>query len=369
MAIEVTPGVVAAGIGGRFGVPEPLELDPTRKALLHELPNAGLVHPGNQELYGAADERLALRASGKAHAGRAAQDRFDGPVARIPFFDEPVQIGKLRAEDRRPEVVHAPRAVRGVEADAVEHVAGRNRAMPAVQHVGPGQYRRARHQLLVVGGDESTLAGVDVLVGLRAEAGRDPVGAALRLPPPRPHRVRAVLDDRDAERVGGLHEGVHVGDVSAHVREHQHPRLAGLRLAREVVEVDDEVLGDLHQHRLAPRRRDGPRYRRQREAVGQHGLAGREAEGAQRGLQRIAPRRAGETETCAHVRRELVLQKDGLRHLAVDDVVPMQPSRAHDGDGTLDALLGYRRLLREVSVESARHRVLHRSRDRGAGAS
>ena len=103
----------------------------------------------------------------------------------------------------------------------------------------------------------------------------------------------------------------------------------------------------------------------QREAVGQHGLAGREAEGAQRGLQRIAPRRAGETETCAHVRRELVLQKDGLRRLAVDDVVPMQPSRAHDGDGTLDALLGYRRLLREVSVESARHRVLHHSRDRG----
>ena len=184
------------------------------------------------------------------------------------------------------------------------------------------------------------------------------MGTALRVPPPRPHRVRAVLDDRDAERVGSLHERAHVDNVAPHVRQHQHPRLAGLRLAHQIVDVDDEILGDLHQHRLAAGRLDRSRHRRQREAVGEHRLAGRDAEGAQRRLQRVAPRRAGETETCAHVRRELVLEPDGLRHLAVGDVVPVQPSRAHDGHRTLDGLLGYRQLLREVPLEGRRHRGL-----------
>ena len=184
-----------------------------------------------------------------------------------------------------------------------------------------------------------------------------PWAAALRVAPARAHGVRAVLDDRDAEGVGDVHERAHVGDVPAHVREHQHPGLARLRLAREVVDVDDEVLGHLDQHRRAAGGGDGSRHRRQREAVGQHRLAGSDAERAQRRLQRIAAGGAGETETRAHPGRELVLQQDRFRHLAVYDVVAVQPPRAHDGDGPLDGFLRYRQLLREVSVESRRHRV------------
>ena len=46
LLLQIAPGVVAAGIRDRFGVPEPLELHPAREARLHELADAGLLLAG-----------------------------------------------------------------------------------------------------------------------------------------------------------------------------------------------------------------------------------------------------------------------------------------------------------------------------------
>ena len=67
----------------------------------------------------------------------------------------------------------------------------------------------------------------------------------------------AVLDHGDIRAAADLHQCIHVGNVAAHVREQQEAGLALLRLAGEIVEIDDEVFRGLDEEGCAACASDG----------------------------------------------------------------------------------------------------------------
>ena len=119
-------------------------------------------------------------------------------------------------------------------------------------HYGTG------HDLLVVCCQQPTLAGVQMLVGLGTEAGDPAEGPAHSAFPLCAHGVGAILDHGDIPRVANLHDGVHVGDMPAHMGQHQEFGAAALRFGLQVARIEFEIFVDLDQDRTPARIVDGP---------------------------------------------------------------------------------------------------------------
>jgi hypothetical protein len=219
------------------------------------------------------------------------------------------------------------------------------------KHVTSRQNDRAGHQVGIVRRDQPALPGIDVLVGLRGVAGRQPVPPRGRSVPLRPHRVRAILDHPDTQSVADLHQPVHVADMPPHVAEQQHPRPARPGLPGEVVDVDGQRLGRLDEDRLGADAGDRARHRGEREAVRQHLVTMTDADGAQGAGHGVTAGGDGEAVFRAGIGRELLLQARDLPDLVPDEVVAVQAARAHHRDRGLDGGLGDRLLLGEAPFE------------------
>ena len=285
------------------------------------------------------------------------------------------------------QIGHAQRVVRRVELDGVEDLGGRRDDVLLIQLlVAAGVAGGGGGERRVVGAEEAALAAVDHLRRLRREArGARVAGAAeLDVVPADAEGVRAVLDDDEVELVGELVDGLHVGDLPAHVRQQQVRRHARHDLRAQVVGVHHVGVGRLDVHRRRAGVVDRRRHRGEREGVRQHVVARLHA----RRLQRDEERRAARVEADA-VLEARRLAHVGLRQRRLGEVarrVPEERAALHQLERPLLALhrhrvgrrerlaerraLGHRgNLLLEQPLERADgHDVAHtRSRGRDGG--
>ena len=87
-------------------------------------------------------------------------------------------------------------------------------------------------------GDQPAFARIHMLVGLRAEAGHLAEIPGAHAIIAGSHRMRAILDHDDAAARAEFGDRRHVGDMTAHVRQHQKASTAGSSLGVEIGEVD-----------------------------------------------------------------------------------------------------------------------------------
>ncbi len=190
-----------------------------------------------------------------------------------------------------------------------------------------------------------------MLERLGREAGGCAERAARPVSPAGTHRVRAVLDHRQAQLGRHVHEPVHVGEVAAHVGQEQEPGARAPGRSAQVGEVDVVVGSDADEHRIRPGVHDRARHGCQGEGVHQHRLAPGDTGGHQAGRHRRA----------AAVERHAVPAPDqgGEGRLELGDVplagvglaVAEQAPRRHELVGPVDAggRYGWRR--REVEID------------------
>mmetsp|Transcript_23086 Transcript_23086/g.60765 ORF Transcript_23086/g.60765 Transcript_23086/m.60765 type:complete len:606 (+) Transcript_23086:257-2074(+) len=275
--------------------------------------------------------------------------RHDALVPLVVLGDALLEVVDLGADARRRQVRHAQRIVRRLELDALEDLRrGRDDVLRVQQLVAAGIADGARGDLVVVGAEEAALTRVDHLGSLRGEA-RDIGGAAgLDAVPLDAEGVRAVLHHLQVELLRDLVHSLHVGELAAHVCEHQVLGVGRDALAH-VVRVDHvrlralDVLG--HGAGVVDRRGHGG----EREGVGEHRLTRLHAEA----LQGNEERRAARVEADA-VLEAGVLGEGGLGQRDLGEhagLVPEQRARAHQLQRALAASLRDRVGARQRLVE------------------
>ena len=109
-----------------------------------------------------------------------------------------------------------------------------------------------------------------MLVGLGGKTPCQAEIAAFPAIPGCPHGVGAILDQHQIVFLDDVGEALHVGQMTAHVRQQQETRPGCLCLALEILKIDHQVLGDFDQQRFSAGGGDGAGYGRKREAVGQN---------------------------------------------------------------------------------------------------
>ena len=233
----------------------------------------------------------------------------------------------------------------------LQHLGLGRRSVLGVEHVRPAQEHRPGGHVLVVGDQQAPLPGVHVLEGLGGEATSHPEGAGGSTLPPGPHGVGAVLHQHQAEGVGDLAEGIHVGHVSAHVRQQQDPGTGSLGGGRQVVQVDPVVRGGANEHRCATGVDHRPGHRGQGEGVHQHRLTGFDADGHQRRGQRRPATVEGHAVPATHQVGELGFEAGHVGFPGTGLAVAEQATRRHQLVGPPDPGVGDRRLVGEVQVD------------------
>jgi hypothetical protein len=204
-------------------------------------------------------------------------------------------------------MVHPARHVRRFKLYIFEPIHRGSSGVAAEKHVASRQNNRAGHEVRIVRRDQPTLAGIDVLVGLRGVTGHQTVAPRGRSVPFRTHRVGAILDHLNTGGVADLHQAIHVADMATHVAEQQHARATGLRLGGQVLDVDGQCFGRLDENRLRPDAGNRARDRGQRKAVRQHLVARTDAHRPQRTGHGVTARGDGEAVFRAREGREFLL--------------------------------------------------------------
>ena len=227
--------------------------------------------------------------------------------------------------------------------------------MAPIKHVASRQNDGTRHDLRIIRDQKPAFAGIDVFVGL-SRITANPAMPPRRHPVPgRAHRMGAILDHRDASVITNLHQPVHVADMAAHMAQEKGLRARLRRLGRQIVQIDGQRLGRLHEHRLRMHARDRAGHRGQREPVRQDLVARPHADRPQGTAHRIAARGHGQRIFRPRERGEFFLQGADLADLALGQVVAMQPAMGQHPHGGLDPGLRDRLLLREISGECLCH--------------
>mmetsp|Transcript_25877 Transcript_25877/g.73628 ORF Transcript_25877/g.73628 Transcript_25877/m.73628 type:complete len:218 (-) Transcript_25877:52-705(-) len=135
-------------------------------------------------------------------------------------------------------------------------------------------------------------------------------------------RLRAILDHADAAPLAELGHDGDVGDAAADVREEQKARAEGVRLVRQVRDVDPQVRSALYRDESASGPPDG-RSRGGAEGVAQHTGATSDAGCLQRQKQRGAVGVQSDAVLEPRELRDLALH-EGHRGGAVEGVAPEQ---------------------------------------------
>ena len=134
--------------------------------------------------------------------------------------------------------------------------------------IGTGHDHCPRHQIRVIGDQNTAFARIDQLVGLERETANFTNRADVLSIPGGAQRMGCILDDRDALRVTERHDRVHIGRVTPHVADDHRVYVAQLCL--KIRDIDAIVLADFAKHRLIVRMHDRRRHSGKREAWDQH---------------------------------------------------------------------------------------------------
>ena len=113
-----------------------------------------------------------------------------------------------------------------------------------------------------------------MLVSLGREASHFAEVARLFPFPGSAHGMRTILDHRDPEIIANFTNGIQVGDVAAHVREHQELGATFTGLGAQIVNIGQPVVTDLDEHGHRTNGMNSARYRCQSVSVGQNFVAG-----------------------------------------------------------------------------------------------
>ena len=268
----------AGEAGGLIGT-EPLDVQAARSASRNEAGDARVAVfvwlIDHRELQRTGDELLFRVARGQPDMCDAADGIRQPAVALVPALAALAKHGtELRARQCGGQVAHAQAEVGRAQLPAVKGRIAGPRQVRAVQHVAARQQDRLRGQVFVVAHQQAAFARIGMLVALQAEASSAAPAAGRPAVPASAHRVRTVFDQLHFVASTQHHQPLHVADMAAHMRQQQRARTAGHDLAFKVSQVDQVVVGHVHQHRLGLRMRDGAGHGGQRKAVGQHPVAG-----------------------------------------------------------------------------------------------
>ena len=273
---------------------EPFQLHPPRRRPGDQGAASGGIPPRRAKLDRGADHAFLSRAVRQMQPVAGPQRRRAGRVAGVPGIDAVIQRLKLGDQQRRAQGVHPGRQVGHLVARALIGGLVRAGAVARIQHVAAGQDGGARGNFRVIGGQQPALARVDVLVGLGGKAPDRAEIARFSAIPAGAHGMRAILDHRDPGGIADLHQPLHVAQMTAHVRDQQHPGPAGLDLRGKVLQIEPQVLVDFHQHRPGAQGGDGAGHGRQGEGIGQHRIARLDPHRAQGDLQGLPARCHGQ---------------------------------------------------------------------------
>ena len=139
--------------------------------------------------------------------------------------------------------------------------------------------------------------------------------------------MRTILDHGDVVGIADCHQTGHIGDMSAHVRQHKDVCLRGFRF--QIIQVDAQISPDLDQNGARADGGDGTRHRGQRPAIGQHWIARTHPQRAQGTAHRISARCHCQCMRRAGLGGEFDLQCRDLRRLRA---ITVQRAGAHDLD-------------------------------------
>jgi hypothetical protein len=212
-----------------------------------------------------------------------------------------------------------------------------------------------------------------MLVGLCGKAAGQAETAALATVPGSAHGVGAILDQDEIVFSDDGSELLHVGQMTAHVRQKEEPRAGCTGLAVEILKIDHKTLGDFHQQGLSTGSSYGAGDRGKGEAVGENGFPRAEPRRTQGDGHGIPSRGASEAIARALVGGIGLFELRGFGKLFRSAVVAMQAAGSQDlGGGRNDRviqclLLGKtagERFQRPASL--ARHPAFFRNRTKPA---
>ena len=349
---NIFPAVITAGKGLGFVIAEPFQFHPAFAASGDQLRNLLPRKPFGAELDGRSDIELLLAPLRDDDACHLAESRGKPVIENIPAAYAGFDGGKLGAQQNRAKMVHSSGIVRREKAHLLEHLLGRDGAVPAIEHVGPGRYDGAGGDHRVIGCQEPTFTGIHMFVGLGREGGRLAEIARFPVPPAGPHGVGAILDQADIQPVADVRQPVHVGDMPAHVRQQKKACAGFQRLGLEIGHVDVIVGIDIHQDSHAADIVDRPGHWCQRVGVGQHLVARHDAACPQRKLHGVSARGAGNTVVGALPLGIFAFQLAGFVLVAVSQIVAVKAAALHDFDSAFDGRGRDWFLLREGFGES-----------------
>ena len=306
--MQIAPTVKAAGVPFGFGVAKPFDRDSGLRVQLDKRAHPGLVKMRQAKLYGTADKLLSARSGRHHQAVHPIQAALDHGIARVPARAVFIEAGQLRAQNSGPKLVHAAAVIGCVKTNIVKYPSIRRGQMPVKQHIRARIHDRPGHNLLIVRSDKATLARVNVFIRLGAETANSAESPALFAAPSRAHRVRGVFDQADGVGPANGQHPIHIGNMTAHMREHQKLNVGIGRLVLQVVEIDGKIRCGFDQQGNTAGVVDGARNRRQGIGITQYFIAVLEARRAHGHMQRKAPRSAGQHEAPPEILRELRFQ-------------------------------------------------------------
>mmetsp|Transcript_32934 Transcript_32934/g.97802 ORF Transcript_32934/g.97802 Transcript_32934/m.97802 type:complete len:393 (-) Transcript_32934:15-1193(-) len=267
----------------------------------------------------------------------------DRVVALVVLLDALLERGDLRADHRGGQAAHAQRVVRDLVGEVAEDLDRGHRDVALAERlIGAGVHGNLGGHEVVVREEEAALSRVQHLVRLRRDAGGDAVVAAVgrvlgAVTEAHTDGVRAVLEQDHAVLVADPLHLVHVGDLAAHVRDHEEPGARGPGLQRQVLQVQHIAGGGLHIDRLGVRVVDGRRHGDEGERVRHDLVAGLDAGGQEHEVERGAARVKRHAVLVARVLGHLHLAERDRRLAGLRVRVAVHLARLHELAGGRDA--------------------------------
>mmetsp|Transcript_32935 Transcript_32935/g.97807 ORF Transcript_32935/g.97807 Transcript_32935/m.97807 type:complete len:372 (-) Transcript_32935:61-1176(-) len=293
----------------------------------------------------------------------------DRVVALVVLLDALLERGDLRADHRGGQAAHAQRVVRDLVGEVAEDLDRGHRDVALAERlIGAGVHGNLGGHEVVVREEEAALSRVQHLVRLRRDAGGDAVVAAVgrvlgAVTEAHTDGVRAVLEEDHVVLVADPLHLVHVGELAAHVGDHQVLGAGLLGLHLQVLGVQDVAGGGLHVDRLGVRVVDGRRHGNEGEGVREDLVAGLDARGQEHQVERGAARVKRHAVLVARVLGHLHLAERDRRLAGLRVRVAVHLARLHELDGLVDACLrhgvGGLDILRDHRLLDRRHLAAH----------
>ena len=167
-----------------------------------------------------------------------------GVVAAVVLLYPLVEAEELGLDDGGGEGAHAETVVGELLGEVAKVLrAGNGHVLGGKALVGTGVNGTASSDVGIVGEEETTLAGVDHLVGLTADtANLAHVTGVLALPLDA-EGVSAILEENGIVLLAGLQDGIHITDLAAHVRNQNVITIGvGLELLLQIRDVHNVVV-------------------------------------------------------------------------------------------------------------------------------